>query len=70
VAAELAEGASVRTGALIAELAEGASVRTGALIAEPRGFLCLSANASVVPVWANEWPMTEESLQKVTSKIN
>jgi hypothetical protein len=76
VAAELAEGASVRTGALIAEPAEEASVWIGALIAEPRSFLCLSANVclsaneSVVPVWANEWPMTEESLQQVTSKIN
>jgi hypothetical protein len=53
-----------------AELAEGASVRIGALIAEPRGFLCFSANASVVPIGTNEWPMAEESLQQVTSKIN
>jgi hypothetical protein len=68
-AAELAEGtASVRTGALIAELTEGASVWIGALIAEPCGFLCLSANVSVVAVGANDWPMTEESLQQVTSK--
>ncbi len=68
--AQLAEGASVRTGALIAELAEGAFFWTGALIAEPCGFLCLSANESVVAVGANEWPMTEESLQQVRSKIN
>ncbi len=68
--AELAEGASVRTGALIAELAEGASVWTGALIAEPCGFPRLSANESVVAVGANEWPMMEESLEQVTSKIN
>jgi hypothetical protein len=68
--AELAEGASVWIGALIPELAEGASFWTGALIAEPCGFLCLSANESVVPVGTNKWPMTEESLQQVTSKIN
>jgi hypothetical protein len=78
-AAELAEVAFVWTETLIAELAEGASVWIvwiGALIAEPRSFLCfsasvcLSANKSVVPVGANDWPMTEESLKQVTFEIN
>ncbi len=57
VAAELAEGASVWTGALIAELAEGASVRTGALIAElaDGGFVWTGALIAELAEGASVW---------------